>query len=450
MVAAVRQIVRPNSKAQERFLASPADIAIYGGAAGGGKSFGLLLECVRHSRNAKFGAVVFRRTFPQITREGGLWDNSMELYAPMGATPNQTELQWTFGSGARVKFAHLQHEKDKLDWQGAQVPLLCFDELPHFTESQFFYLLSRNRSLCGVKPYVRATCNPDADSWVAKLIEWWIDEESGLPIPERAGVVRYFVRADEQIQWASTEKELIEQYGPEFRPKSLTFIPASIYDNKTLLQKNPEYLANLLALPLVERERLLKGNWKVRNEAGKVFNRDWFEVVDAAPAGGKDVRFWDLAATEKKLASDDPDYTAGVKIRKLGDAYYILHAVQRQAAITEADRMMTNTASQDGKQCAVRWEIEGGASGKRESLRLTQLFAGYDCKGIRPEGDKITRAKGLAAQAEAGNVKVVRGDWNEELLNHLHNQPQINHDDLMDAASGAFNDLVGAHVSLWG
>jgi predicted phage terminase large subunit-like protein len=450
MATAAEPAIRPNSGAQESFLASPADLAIYGGAAGGGKSYALLVECLRHSGNGQFGAVVFRRTFPQITREGGLWDNSMELYAPQGGSPNQSDLSWTFGSGARVKFAHLQHEKDKLDWQGAQVALFCFDELTHFSESQFFYMLSRNRSLCGVRPYVRATCNPDADSWVAKFIEWWIDQNTGLPIPERAGKIRYFVRAEEQLQWADTAEELTARYGEEIRPKSVTFIPASVYDNATLLDKNPEYLANLLALPLVERERLLRGNWKVRNEAGKVFNRDWFDIVEAAPAGGRECRFWDLAATEKKLASDDPDYTAGVKIRAVNGFFYILDAVQHQAAITDADRLMLNKASQDGRQCAVRWEIEGGASGKRENHRLIQMFAGYDCRGDRPEGDKITRAKGLAAQAEAGNVKLVRGDWNEEFLNHLHNQPQLAHDDLMDAASGAFNDLTGNGPALCG
>ena len=80
------------------------------------------------------------------------------------------------------------------DWQGAQITLICFDELTHFSAHQFFYMVSRNRSTCGVRPYIRATCNPDADSWVADLLAWWIDQETGLPIRERAGVVRYYIR----------------------------------------------------------------------------------------------------------------------------------------------------------------------------------------------------------------------------------------------------------------
>src|SRR6185436_2415347 len=89
--------------------------------------------------------------------------------------------------------------------------------------------------------------------------------------------------------------------------------------------------------------------------------------------------------------------------------------------------------------------IEGGASGVRDNLHLVQLLAGYDCGGVRPEGDKIVRAKPFAAQAEVGNVKLLRGDWNNRWLNHMHGQPEIPHDDEMDAASGSFNELADQH-----
>ena len=94
--------------------------------------------------------------------------------------------------------------------------------------------LSRNRSTCGVKPFVRASCNPDADSWVAKFIEWWIDPDTGSPIPERSGKIRYFIRRDETLYWADTKKELWERFDlatPEERgePKSVTFIMSKLY-----------------------------------------------------------------------------------------------------------------------------------------------------------------------------------------------------------------------------
>ena len=184
----------PQPGPQAAFLASPADIAIYGGAAGGGKTWALLMEPLRHVRNPGFGAVIFRRTTVQVRNEGGLWDESEGLYSRFGAEGFRSQLEWRFPSGASVRFGHLEHDKTVYDWQGAQVPLIGFDELTHFSARQFWYLVSRNRSTCGVRPYIRATCNPDADSWVASFIAWWLDEVTGLPVP-RAGRAAALVRA---------------------------------------------------------------------------------------------------------------------------------------------------------------------------------------------------------------------------------------------------------------
>ena len=158
--------IRPQAGPQEAFLASSADIVIYGGAAGGGKSWGLLLEPLRHvTNNAGFAAVFFRRNTTQIRNPGGLWDESRTLYPLCGGRPAKAVLEWRWPFGGLVKMAHLEHENTVYDWQGAQIPLICFDELTHFSKGQFFYMLSRNRSTCGVRPYIRATTNPDADSW---------------------------------------------------------------------------------------------------------------------------------------------------------------------------------------------------------------------------------------------------------------------------------------------
>ena len=96
------EIIGPQPGPQERFLASPADIVIYGGAAGGGKSYGLLLEALRHVNNSKFGAVIFRRNANQITSEGGLWDTSMQIYPYAGGKPSQSPRPtWKFPSGGK-------------------------------------------------------------------------------------------------------------------------------------------------------------------------------------------------------------------------------------------------------------------------------------------------------------------------------------------------------------
>jgi predicted phage terminase large subunit-like protein len=361
-------------------------------------------------------------------------------------------MEWQFPTKARVGFAHMQYDSDVHDYQGAQIPLICFDQLEHFSSAQFWYMLSRNRSTCGVRPYVRATCNPDPDSFVADLVSWWIGED-GYALPERSGVVRWFVRVNETLEWADSAAELIAKY-PDIPPKSLTFIPASVFDNKILMARDPGYLANLNALPLVDRMRLLGdgkrgGNWQIRPAAGKIFNRAWFEIVDAVPAGGVECRRWDFAATEKQLAKDDPDFTASARMRCVGGCYYITDCTAERIGPAQADTMVANISRQDesaalgtNTRYMVRWEQEPGSSGIRDTARLVRLLAGVDCAGVLARGDKLMRAKPLAAQSEAGNVKLLRGAWNEAWLRHMHNQPDEAHDDIMDASAGAFSDLA--------
>jgi hypothetical protein len=269
--------IYPQPGFQLAVLSTPADIAIIGGGAGGGKTYALLIEASRHQYNAEFGAVVFRRTYPMIMNEGGLWDTSKQLYPLVGAVSREQQLDWKFPSGAGVAFRHLQLERNVQDWQGSQVPLIIFDELTHFTKYQFWYMLSRNRSTCGVRPYIRASCNPDPDSWVAELIAWWIGED-GFPLAERAGVLRYFTRDGEQMVWGDTPEEVIAKAPHLFagdlamtRPKSFTFIPGSIYENKKLLEVNPEYLGNLMAQDPETRAQLLEGNWKVKVDGLALF-----------------------------------------------------------------------------------------------------------------------------------------------------------------------------------
>lgn len=187
-------VLGPQAGPQTMFMASSADIVIYGGAAGGGKTYALLLEALRHKDVKNFGAVIFRKNFTQITAEGGLWDASAKIFSqvPDAQQRKTPKLHWKFNAGAKLTFAHLDREEDLQAWQGTEIAYLAFDELTHFTKHQFLYMLSRNRSTCGIKPYVRATCNPDSDSWVADFISWWIDQDTGYPIRERSGVIRYY------------------------------------------------------------------------------------------------------------------------------------------------------------------------------------------------------------------------------------------------------------------
>lgn len=272
MTATVKYI-RPQPGYQTLALSSPADIVIGGSAAGVGKTYCLLLDPLRDIHIPGFGGVIFRRTSPQIRNQGGLWDTSMDLYPHARGIPRETSLEWIFPKKTKIRFSHLEYEKNIYDWQGSQIPYIGFDELTHFSRKMFLYMLSRNRSVCGVKPYMRATCNPDPESWVYELVRWWINQETGDPIPERDGVIRYLMVDGENYIWGDSYEEclskgahLINQIPGDIDPKDLvktiTFISGSIYDNKELLSRNPSYIGNLLAQDEEDKARLFHGNWK--------------------------------------------------------------------------------------------------------------------------------------------------------------------------------------------
>jgi predicted phage terminase large subunit-like protein len=450
-------VVRPQPGKQEMFLASHADIAIYGGGAGGGKTWALLMEALRHTRNRNFGAVIFRRTSPQITNEGALWDEASRMYMPIGAAPRIGDLEYRFPSGASVGFGHLQHETTKYDWQGSQIALIGYDELTHFTASQFWYLLSRNRSTCGVRPYIRATCNPDPDSWVAELIAWWIDQETGYPIPDRAGLVRYFVRVGDRLVWADSIAELPQ--GPDFEPKSVTFIPALLTDNPALMMADPGYRASLLAMPRVERERLLGGNWKIRAGAGAYFQRAWCRLIDVPPQSYKQLcRGWDPAATEK-TEMNDPDWTAGTKIGQTPEGRFVVldHVFDRQAP-HGVEMMIRRTAELDGRICAISIPQDAGASGKAMVHTYTKLLAGFNARfstestaniidpkpTMQLQSAKVKRFIPFSAAAQGGIVDVLRAPWNERWFSTLEALPDGRHDDDVDSTSRAFNFLTAS------
>jgi predicted phage terminase large subunit-like protein len=448
--------IAPQPGPQQTFLSTPADIAIYGGAAGGGKTFALLLEPLRHFYNDKFSGVIFRRSTTQVRNPGGLWDESMSMYRQLGAHPRESVLEWVFPSKMTMKFAHLEHERTVYDWQGSQISYIGFDELTHFSEKQFFYMLSRNRSDSGVAGYVRCTCNPDADSWVRKFIDWWIGPE-GLPVPERSGVMRWFVRQGDDLIWADTREELVSKYGSEQMPKSVTFINSNVYDNKILMEKDPSYLSNLLAQPTVERMRLLGGNWNIRAASGLYFKRDWFETIDAIPAGwSKCVRYWDRAATKPNPNNKNPDWTAGLKMYGYPNGTFVIADVRRDRDTPlNIETLVKNTASFDGHSTFIYIEQDPGSAGVAEADNYIRLLQGYAVFKTRPTKDKLTRALPVSAQAQAGNLKVLRAPWNEDFFKELENFPpnetasikrvegddDRGHDDQVDALSGAFNEL---------
>ena len=441
--------IGPQEGPQTDFLSCPADMVIYGGSAGGGKSYGLLLDPLRYVVHPKFGAVILRRTNPEIMNEGGLWDEACGLYLPLGARARQDDKSFTFPSGAVISLSHLQHEKNVYGWQGSQVPYLGFDELTHFTERQFWYLSSRQRNVSGIPNLIRCTCNPDPDSFVRKLIDWWIDAE-GYAIPERSGVIRWFIRSGDDLLWAFSKEELIKKYGYEAgrHAKSLTFIRSTLEDNKILLEKDPSYVATLESLPKVDRLRLKFGNWNIRPASGLYFKRNWFEIVehDKLPPLMKVCRGWDLAGTEedKDKKNKEPAATAGVKIaRDVHGIFYILDVQYERISPGAVENLIKRMATQDGLRCTIRLPQDPGQAGKAQIVHFSKLLMGYTFKTRVMTGDKVTRAGPFSSMCEYGRVKVVRAKWNDNFFNHLEEfPPEVGSPDIVDAAVEAFHQLT--------
>lgn len=183
------------------------------------------------------------------------------------------------------------------------------------------------------------------------------------------------------------------------------------------------------------------------SKTGGVFLTDRFVTVDAIPAGViiKRVRAWDFAATK-----DDGDYTAGALMGEGSDGrYYILDIVRGQYSSLEVESVLKATASRDGYDVEIHLPQDPGAAGKAQAQRQVSLLSGYVANSERMTGDKVTRASAFAAQVEAGNVVLLRGSWNDEFINELGDFPLGKHDDQVDAAADAFNDLARGAATMF-
>lgn len=445
-MSTARKIFQAQPGPQTEFLADPSDIVIFGGAAGGGKTRGVLYDQVRWSHVPAYRGVIFRRTYPEITGPGALWDESQEVMPYAGGIGTPSSTTWRFPSGAAIKFSHMQHATDRFKWQGSQLANIAFEELTHFEECQFNYLASRNRSTCGVRPYIRATTNPDPTSWVAKYIEWWLDSD-GLPDPDKCKRSRYLVTNNGELTWYDEEPP------SHLAPLRVRFIPSRLEDNPALLEKDPDYLRRLKNLTRVDRARLLDGNWHTLATAGSFFKRAWFAVIPAEAfdwAGVTSaVRYWDRAATEVHEGNKDPDWTAGVLMCRMKDGRIVIADVVRLRGSPEQVRAtIIQTAKVDGPGVVQLLEQDPGQAGVVEIASYRSAMSG-GVTPVLPRGHKADRLKPLSAAAERGEVSIVNAPWTRSFLNEAEafldnreaKEPPGYHDDQMDGGSGAYNHL---------
>lgn len=440
-------VIRPQPGPQTQFLQAWVDVGIYGGAAGGGKTYALLLDPLRYIAHPYFRGVILRMKSTDITRQGGLWEEGNKLYLPIrGTKADKKYLKFTFKSGSTIQFGHFLYEKEFVSWQGTNLSYVAFDELTHFTETKFWYMFSRLRNVSGIPALIRATCNPDPDHFCANLLEWYIDQQTGYVIKSRAGVVRYFRRRADQdsLEWYDSKKPMTPQKKIKEQWFSFTFIPSKLEDNKILLEADPGYKDRLALMPLVEREQLLYGNWKIKPAPGLYFKKTYFELVEpySLPEMVKVARGWDLAASTKD--SDRPDWTAGVKIGKGSDGkYYVLDLIYVQYAPSGVEAVLKHCASVDGQNCFIRIPQDPGQAGKFQIQYLMTLLSGYPLRTRSTRGDKVMRAGSFSAACANGQVRVVRADWNDIFFRQLEQFPPTKGSpDIVDACVEAFFEVT--------
>ena len=212
------------------------------------------------------------------------------------------------------------------------------------------------------------------------------------------------------------------------------------------MENDPGYLANLKALPLVDQERLLNGNWKIKAAAGLYFKRTQVgEMLEQLPNDIiKWARGWDLAATSED-EKGDPAYTAGVIIGKRKNGRYVVaDVINKRLSASEVRNLVKMTAQADKakyKRITERLPQDPGQAGKEQAQSYVKMLAGFNVKVIPESGDKVTRAEPFAAQWQAGNVDVLIADWNEMYFNQLESFPESKFKDMVDASSNAFSEI---------
>lgn len=438
-----------------------------------------------------YSALVLRRTFADLALPGAIMNRAITWLQGTDARMKDGGKLWHFpteGADATLQFGYAQTHADVYRYQGAEFQTIFMDELTHFEDRTYLYLFSRLRGpalpclscghgtsqpageprqhdeghddcRCGHEHLPDRPCGTDPNVFDCECMLYRPASCPCLdPTPDR----RSLKAAADGLTLADVPLRMRSGSNPggvghewvrrrfidaSTREQRAVFVPAKLNDNPSLDRK--AYRSGLSRLTAVERARLEEGDWSVQDD-GDVFQRAWFRIVDDYPADCRLLRFWDFAATAVKQTrtsgKKDPDYTVGalVGLSSQGQLYVVdVRRFRKSPFDTEAE--VKQVAQLDGRRIAVRIEQEPGSSGVTVVDHWRRgVFVGYDFDGIRPTLSKEERARPVASAAEAGNVFIVSAPWNREFLDEFAGFPNLNHDDQVDAVSGAVGGLVGA------
>ena len=419
---------------QGAFLLFTGREALFGGAAGGGKSWALLLAALQYVCVPGYRALLLRRTYKQLSGDDGLIQKSHLLLDHTDAVYHPGDYRWTFPSGASITFGYLQYEQDKLNYSSLAYQYVGFDELTHWPISNPYTYVGFSRVRRPAPSDDLARC-PGCGLSVADV-----------PLRTRSGTNP----GSPGAQWVYDRFVMPwEKWrAGEIKSPKRKFVRSLISDNPSLDQES--YIESLEELGLVEREQLLRGDWSIKS-AGGMFKRQDFNLVNEVPIGASYCRYWDMAATVPNDENPDPDWTAGVLMATVDGRWYVADVVKIRGTPAQSEALILQTAHMDANRFGyvkIRMEQEPGASGKIAiAYYQTEVLVGFDFDGHSPGTDKITRAKPFSNATENGNTSMVIGLWNSEYLDELEVFPKKGfHDDQVDGSSGGFSILANDFV----
>ena len=466
----------PASAKQAEFINSDVTLTVYGGSAGSGKSYVGLMRFLRYINDPLFVGYVFRKNATDMKGGGGLFETAVRMFTTYDKRVKYTKQPMViyFPTGATINFIGMDGGAGMQAIHGKEISGAMLDEATHFTEEEIMWIMSRLRTKAKMTPNMWLTCNPDPDSIIFQWLKDYylyplgtvVDGElvEGRPNKNTDGKIRYYLRLGNDLKWANSREELIDLYAEQFpiidgkrhcEPTSFRFISGNCLDNPPLLEAYPTYLSKLLALNRIEKERLFHGNWLARQESSGIFNRSWCQVVDRIPQGVTRkvvVRAWDFAGTLKSESNPDPDYTASVVISRCDDNFfYIEDCLQDRKRIHDVLEWVAQTGKEDIDFYGSRIQTfipkdpnpSSDWSSKQYVLNLAQQGVGVRLISTVGAKSKVTRFEPFACVAQAGLVRVVRGDWNDKFFSELEaftgERTHRGHDDIVDACSDAYS-----------
>lgn len=460
-------------------LTSTANIVVYGGSMGAGKTYNGLLKHLKWADNPHYRGLVIRKNSSTIMKSGFLFDEAKGIYTNFdpAVKVKYKAQKFEFPSGAEIVFTHCATDDDAEGFKGGQFSFIMCDESTELQLNHVLRLYSRIRSKAGIPPQMLLTCNPSPDSFLRQWVDWYLlpegHEHAGRPDPEKDGKIRWFVRVGDDMCWGDSREELVEKYGEshlsldddeQIKPISFQFLPATIYDNPPLIKLNPNYLANLKSLPSVQKERDLYGNWNIRESTAELFKREWCPIVHSD--SGLDIvkicRAYDLASTLPSQTNSSPDYTASVKMAKLRSGDYIILDVKRhRIRVGDWLDFILAQAEEDGHHVDIILPEDPNAAAKaglQQVLLRPINEAGFYATSKKTNRSKLDRFRPFAGAAQSGVIQILN-NCGSDLWNNIKNdnsfwlkeleaftgerkRGESGHDDVVDVCSDTFMYLA--------